>query len=654
MYDNIKKIAGLYIRVSTEDQAREGFSLPEQEKRLRAMCEFKGYEVYDVYKDAGISAKTGNKRPDFERLLQDIKDKKVNTIVVLKLDRLTRSVSDWEKILTFLEENEAFLDCANDDINTTNANGKMISRILTSVSQQEIERTSERTKIGLAGAIKVGHIPHQAPLGYKRVDKTLIPDVATKDVVIRIFEMYHNGLSYKKISNILNEEQVLNKTNWRDSTVVGILQNEIYKGDFVHGKRTKHPTYYSDVVEPIISKELWEECQVQKKKNSRSYQRTLNYLFLQKLKCPKCGRILGGKATKKKNGNSYFYYYCNDCKLTIKESVVEKFISDFIDDIVDYDSVVNQFFLPMIKEKIENPKEEIEEEIKKQKDKFKRIREAYINEVFTLEEYNLERKKVESILEELETKLTETEICDDLKFTPDDILIKRDIDFINSIKYPEKYKEYNKRWKDFTREEKSNLIMSYVDEITLTESNSNKCEVEYVKFRESIANPCNELYDKGYIDRIDYALFGNIVGTLRYSEYRDVNEVWQHILRLREFYDVGFYEATYNVEDKVFHFNYDYGNINIVRVFPMEDYRNIDPDRKLKEYDLGILYIKKDDGTILADEEAVFKYIPDKTDGILTREVKPTLVKPANAIGLEEYYDEDDEEEITDDEVISS
>ena len=308
----------------------------------------------------------------------------------------------------------------------------------------------------------------------------------------------------------------------------------------------------------------------------------------------------------------------------------------------------------MIKEKIESPKEDIEEEIKKQKDKFKRIREAYINEVFTLEEYDLERKKIENTLEELETKLTETEICDELKFTPEDILIKRDIDFINSIKYPQKYKEYNKRWKDFTREEKSNLIMGYVDEITLTESSSNKCEVEYVKFRESIANPCNELYDKGYIDRTEYALFGNIVGTLRYSEYRDVEEVWQHILRLREFYDVGFYEATYNVENKIFHFNFDYGNFDIVRVFPMEDYRTTDPDRKLKEYDLGILYIKKDDGTLLEDEEAVFKYIPDKTDGILTREVKPTLVKPANVMGLEEIYEEDDEEEITDNEGISS
>ena len=125
-----KKVAGLYIRVSTENQAREGFSLPEQEKRLRAMCEYKNHEVYDVYEERGISAKTGNYRSEFERLLQDVRDKKVNTIVVLKLDRLTRSVSDWEKIFTFLEKNDAYLDCANDEINTTNANGKMILEYL--------------------------------------------------------------------------------------------------------------------------------------------------------------------------------------------------------------------------------------------------------------------------------------------------------------------------------------------------------------------------------------------------------------------------------------------------------------------------------------------------------------------------------------------
>ena len=266
----------------------------------------------------------------------------------------------------------------------------MISRILTSVSQQEIERTSERTKIGLAGAIKVGHIPHQAPLGYKHEDKKLVIDYATKDVAIRIFNMYHDGLSYKKISNILNEEKVLDKTNWRDSTILNILENPIYKGDFIHGRRTKKPTYYFDVVEPLVSKEYWEECQVQQKKNFRSFQRTLTYLFMQKLKCPKCKRILGGKATTKKNGNSYYYYYCHDCKISFKESEIEKTIDEYMDSIVEYDSIVNQYFLPMIKQKIENPKEELEKELKSQKSKFDRIREAYINEVFTLKEYNEE------------------------------------------------------------------------------------------------------------------------------------------------------------------------------------------------------------------------------------------------------------------------
>lgn len=315
------------MRVSTEDQAKEGFSLPEQRERLEMFCKFKDYEVIDYYEDAGISAKTGNHRPEFERLKEDIKARKINTIVALKLDRITRSIYDWENLMTFLDENEAYIDCVNDEINTTNANGKMISRLLMSVSQNEIERTSERTKVGMAGAIKSGHIPHRAPLGYKHGNKKLVVDYATKDIVVRIFDLYYNGFSYKRISNLFNEEKVLGKTNWSDTGILTILGNEVYKGDFVHGKRTKHPIYYEDVVEPIVSKEMWEDCQVQRKKNSRSYKRTLTYLYLQKIKCPKCNRILGGKATTKKNGNAYFYYYCNDCKIEFRENVITEYFS---------------------------------------------------------------------------------------------------------------------------------------------------------------------------------------------------------------------------------------------------------------------------------------------------------------------------------------
>ena len=613
MENKVKNLCGLYLRVSTEDQAREGFSLPEQKERLETFCKFKGYKIVDYYEDAGISAKTGNYRPEFERLKKDIKSKRINTIIALKLDRITRSIFDWEKLMTFLDENDAYIDCANDEVNTTNANGKMVSRLLMSVSQNEIERTSERTKIGLAGAIKQGHLPSQAPLGYKHENKKLVIDYSTKDVVVRIFELYYNGNSYQTISNILNEEQVLGKTNWRGSTITAILENEVYKGDFVHGKRTKHPTYYENVVEPLVSKEMWEDCQAQKKKNSRAYQITLTYLFLQKIRCPKCNNLMGGKATKKKNGNVYYYYYCNDCKLNLKENVIEEYFANFINEIVEYDNVVNQFFLPMIKQKFDEPKELLEKELDKQKAKLDRIRKAYISGAFDLDEYNAEKKIVDEAISKIQIELNTTNITEELKFTPQDILLKRDIDFINKVKLKDEYKERTKTWKDYTREEKSNLIMKYVDDITLLEKNKVMI-VDEIRFRESICRPCNELVQAGYIDVKTPTLFGNLVGQLRFSNYLPEEEVGKHIMRLRQYYDVGFEEAIYYVEDRVFYFNFLQDNRAIIRIFPMEDYCKIDPDIKMKEYRYGIIYIRETDEFQMQDIDSAFDYIPDETN----------------------------------------
>ena len=639
-----KKLCGLYMRVSTEDQAREGFSLPEQKERLEIFCKFKGYIIVDYYTDAGISAKTGNLRPEFERLKEDIKNNKINTIVALKLDRITRSIYDWEKLMTFLDEYNAYLDCANDEINTTNANGKMVSRLLMSVSQNEIERTSERTKIGLAGAIKMGHIPNQAPLGYKHEDKRLVIDYSTKDVVERIFDLYYNGNSYQKISNILNEEQVLGKTNWRDSSIVAILENEIYKGDFVHGKRTKNPTYYSNVVEPIIDREKWEECQVQKKRNSRSYQRTVTYLFLQKLCCPKCNRILGGKATTKKNGHTYYYYYCNDCKITIKEKTIEEYFDIFIDELVEYDSVVNQFFLPMIKQKFDEPKEELKKEIKKQTDRLERIRKAYISGAFDLEEYNAEKKIVDDTITKLEEELNETENSEELNYTPQDILLKRDIDYINRVKLKDEYEKRTKTWKDYTREEKANLIMTYVDEIKLGIMHE-YIYVDNVDFRESICKPCNDLVQAGYLDVKTPTLFGNLVGYLRFSNYLPEDEIGKHIMRLRQYYDVGFEEAIYYVEDKVFYFDYVRDNRAIIRIFPMEDYCKIDPDMKMKEYRYGIIYIRGKDEFLMQDIDSAFDYIPDESNDSVIYMKDPVPIEiGVKPVKKELWYEEDTEE----------
>ena len=636
-----KKKCGLYMRVSTEDQAREGFSLPEQKERLESFCKFKSYEIIDYYQDAGISAKTGNHRPEFERLKDDIKTKRINTIVALKLDRITRSIYDWENLMTFLDENDAYLDCVNDEINTTSANGKMISRLLMSVSQNEIERTSERTKVGLAGAIKCGHIPHIAPLGYKHEDKKLVIDYATKDVIVRIFDLYYNGYSYQKISNLFNEEKVLGKDNWRDSTIQTILENEIYKGDFIHGKRTKNPTYYEDVVEPIISKEMWADCQVQKKKNSRSYQRTLTYLYLQKLKCPKCNRILGGKATTKKNGKTYFYYYCNDCKVQFKESLINEYFEQFIDELTEYDSVVNQFFLPMIKRKFDEPKEQLEKEINNQRSKLERIKKAYVNGAFELEEYKEEKKIVENAIEELQNKLETTDCTEELKFTPRDILLKRDIDFINKIKLDKEYQERTKMWKDYIREEQADLIMKYVDDIELALVGK-EIVVKQINFRDSICKPCQELYDNGYIDTTKPMILGNVLGSVRFSNYLPEEEVGEIIMRLRQYYDVHYTEATYYVQKQMFYFNFVEDNSAIVRVFPLEDYYKLDPDNKMEEYQFGILYIKEEDRFEMQDIDTAFDYIPDETNGSVIYTKEPTPI----SVGVKpvKFCEEDTEE----------
>lgn len=608
-----KKIAGIYIRVSTEDQAREGFSLPEQEKRLRAMWEYKNYEIYKVYKDAGISAKTGNKRPAFEELKEDIKNKKCNTIVVLKLDRLTRSVYDWENIMKFLEENNAYLDCANDDINTTNANGRMVARLLTTVSQNEIERTSERTKIGLAGAIKVGNIPNKAPFGYKHVNKKLVIDPLTKDEVIRIFNLYFEGNSYQTIANIYNSEKVFGKTNWCDSTILRILKNEIYKGDYVHGKKTNHPTYYENVVEPLVSKELWEECQVQKRKNSRNYKRDKEYLFLQKLRCPKCGRILGGNATRKKNGKVYYYYQCNVCKITIKETKIEDAVKILLADILGCDNVVNEFFLPVLKSKIEKPKEELSKELKKLNNKKERIKKAYIDSLFTEEEFKEETKIIENQIELINSKLLENEQAEQLNFTVDDILLKRDMDFINKVKLPISYYAFNENWDLLDRETKADIVMRYIDDVDL-EIKDNSYEIKQINFRSTFYSDFEELYKQGYIDKqrpLIYNFNGICVDSIvRYSEYLPIKDVMQHLCRLNEYYEVNFYKGTlYKETEKLDMFPLQKNEVPI-RIFPLHENNNSDKDY----VSMGMFATKNNPNDIKVNIRDVFETIPDNVN----------------------------------------
>ena len=567
--DSEKKICGIYIRVSTEDQAREGYSLGEQLEKLKDLCKYRDYKIYGVYEDAGISAKDMEHRPQFQKMLEDVRNHNINVVVSYKLDRLTRSVKDLEVLISELERHNCSLECALDDINTSTANGRFFVRMLTVLSQLEIERVSERTKFGLAGAIKDGHIPGKTPLGYKRDGKKLVPDPLTKDIVIRIYRLYFEGNSYQKIANILTEEKVLNK-KWRDASILAIIENPIYKGDYVQRRKGKDPIYYKNVVEALVSEELWDECQIQRRKNSKSFKRNKTYLFLQKLRCPVCGEILGGKGTYKRKSNTFYYYYaCNNCKGYVKENIIEDSIIQLLSEILEYDSVVNEFFLPILKKQLHNPKEELEQELEKQNKKKERIRKAYINNVFTLEEYQQEAENLHKNIKELNKKLKDSSKINEITLTKEDVLIKRDIDCINKLKIPNLCNQITTSWKSLSREDKAKIIMYYIDDIILKLDESGNYYVDRVNFRKTFYNDFKMLYEEGYIDWKLPMITENSIDTIRYSNYQSKEKIEKHINKLKEYYDVHYTEGIFDYDTHLLNIQKAKDD-KIVRIFPVE------------------------------------------------------------------------------------
>lgn len=339
--------------------------------------------------------------------------------------------------------------------------------------------------------------------------------------------------------------------------------------------------------------------------------RTQTYIFLQKLRCPKCGRILAGGATHKiKADKWYFYYRCEDCKNNIKEETIENSVKKLLSDILEYDNVVNEFFLPVLKSKIDNPKEQLEKELKSLNNKKERIRKAYIDALFTEEEYKNESKIIENQIELINSKLLENSQAEQLNFTIDDILLKRDMDFINKIKLPLSYYAFNDNWNFLDRDTKADIVMRYIDDIELEDKN-NKYQVKQINFRSTFYNDFEELYKKGYIDRkrpITYSVDAfSMTTNIRYSEYLPIKEVMQHLYRLNEYYEVRFYKGTFYKETEKLDIGPLLTNEIPIRIFPLQKDNNGDKDW----VSMGMLATMNHPNDIKVNIRDVFETIPD-------------------------------------------
>lgn len=453
---------GLYCRVSTYTQSQYGFSLEEQEERLRALCIYKKYDVVDIYIDAGISAKNTD-RPEFKRLMKDVNVGKINRVLAFKLDRITRSIIDLEKLVVDLEKNNCSLECACEEINTSNANGKFFVRMLTILAQLEIERTSERTYIGLEGALKAKHIA-KAPIGFKKNDsKQLEIDETTAPIIRKIFQDYLDGKSSNRIAIEMNKDNILNKT-WKDNTINNILQNRLYIGEYVLHKATpgkKNKVLY-DMAPQIITPEIFNQAQEQRDKNSHNYYVKYDYLFKQKLYCPICNNMLTTYSGKAKSEETYLYYKCSKCKpYYISEKELEKEFVSIIFGLFTFLSLLSNDFILV-------NKKNYFEEITIMEQKINELNNKIDNAKHLLLEKKLSILEMREIVEKLEIdkRRKQTELtC--LKSKNDNLILIKNSNYINNMQSDRDCYYSTDIWFLLEKKQKTELIRKYINNIDI-------------------------------------------------------------------------------------------------------------------------------------------------------------------------------------------
>jgi len=223
--------AALYARVSTEDQAKEGFSIPAQLKRLNAYCKARNWQAAFEYVDDGYSGRS-IKRPAYERMMRE-KDS-WDILVVLKMDRIHRNSRNFAQMMDDLDTWKKEFNSMQEAFDTTTAIGRFVMDTIQRIAQLESEQIGERVKMGMTQKAKkgVGYLGFGQPYGYHYSGKRLTVIETEAETIRSIFRLYSDGLSLRDISDRLNVSGIPAKKGmrWSRGSVFAILRNPLYTG----------------------------------------------------------------------------------------------------------------------------------------------------------------------------------------------------------------------------------------------------------------------------------------------------------------------------------------------------------------------------------------------------------------------------------------
>ncbi|KQU58722.1 resolvase [Bacillus sp. Leaf406] len=340
--ESVKK-AAIYARVSTNEQAEEGYSIDEQVRVLRNMCEREGYEIYNEYVDRGISGKNIHVRPALQKLLNDAQHKSFDVVLVWKMNRFSRKSLDLLSIVEMLKNKAIGFRSYTEQYETESPAGKLQFQMMAAIAEFERANIAENVKMGMLARAKEGSWNGGLVLGYdvvsepaenrkRKTSKLVINEMEAKTVQ-KIFSLYIVGNGYKAIANRLNKEGYRTKKNKAFSIngVKTILCNPLYAGyirynvrrDWNEKRRNNinpDPIIEKGKHKPIISQDMWEQTKaiLKSRKGQPNRIHSGEHPLTGIMKCPQCGAgmVLGRTTNKKKDGTKKVleYYVCGAWK----------------------------------------------------------------------------------------------------------------------------------------------------------------------------------------------------------------------------------------------------------------------------------------------------------------------------------------------------
>lgn len=534
---------GIYVRVSTDDQRNNGYSIDLQLRMIKEYCEKNDYSIVDVYNDAGYSGKD-LMRPEMQRLLADIKSKKIDKLIAIKVDRLTRNNYDGFWLLYYGEEHDVKIELILEPYDVSTANGEMIFGMNLVFGQRERKEIGARTKRAMEEMALEKIHPSKAPYGYiinKETGHLEIEPIEAQ-VVKEIFELCKQGNSTRNIATIMKDNNAyLKQGKWASDRVYKILTNSIYIGIFEYGKykrKSQDILRVENYCEPIIDETTWNATRNVLVKNKHSNYGEYIHLFSGLVKCPICGNIMSSSESfKYPNGKLKVYYHLrcknHNCKgfgLHYNTEKIESKIKRILEELTIFILSIDNEIITCNSTK-SNDVKEIEKAIEKLKLQEKKLVDLYLSSNLDVETINHKNDIIKKEIDKLNKKK--------ISLDPDNSSQEYTVELIKKLDCLEENDNLiftNIKNIGFTflydllsREAKRDMIHRLVSKIEITRDKNYNIEIKNIKFTEEFMTKSSKEYLK-YLNKI---IIDNNIG-IKYQE--EINK--EKLKKIEQDYDI--------------------------------------------------------------------------------------------------------------------